>query len=133
MPPAQWRTREESPTADGGGDAGRSPPAWPFLDRRRLRCKALGASNADVAGQFAGEALALALLGGAAGLALAAGGGSVLGDALVGTTQAGTQAAPDVGTLALGLALAVGFGLLGALYTVLGAVRLRPVEAIRRS
>jgi len=95
--------------------------------------KALGASNADVAGQFAGEALALALLGGAVGLAIAAGGGSVLADALVGTTQAGTQAAPDVGTLALGLALAVGFGLLGALYTVAGAVRLRPVEAIRRS
>jgi putative ABC transport system permease protein len=95
--------------------------------------KAIGASNRAVAGQFAGEALALALLGGVAGLVLAAVGGAALADALVGTTEAGAQPAPSPGTLAAGLALALGFGLLGALYTVARAVRLRPVEAIRSS
>lgn len=93
--------------------------------------KAIGASNGDVAGQFAGEALGLALLGGVAGLVLAAAGGSALADALVGTTEA--QPTPSLATLASGLALALGFGLLGALYTVARAVRLRPVEAITRS
>jgi putative ABC transport system permease protein len=93
--------------------------------------KALGAANADVGWQFAVEALGVALLGGLAGVGLAAVFGEGLARLLVGGQAATAGLAPNATTLALALALAAAAGLVGALYPLRQALRLRPAEAIR--
>jgi putative ABC transport system permease protein len=93
--------------------------------------KALGASDSTVATQFVVESLALALLGGGLGAAvalLAAGG---LAQAVVGgADRLGDYTVSPVAVLA-GVGLAAAFGAAGSLYPVRKSLRLRPAEAMR--
>jgi putative ABC transport system permease protein len=98
--------------------------------------RALGASNKQVAAQFAAEALTVALLGGLLGLGLAAAAGSALTGVILGALGSGEAAqtigyAPSAATAAYGLGLALLFGALGSLYTASRTTRLRPAEAMR--
>lgn len=111
--------------------------------------KAIGAANRDVAMQFAAESASIAVLGGALGLVVFTLAGARLANVLLGIA-ASTTITPatamggenPAGSLVLnfgiswsvmGAALAVVlvFALIGSLYSVTRAVRLRPVEAIR--
>lgn len=98
--------------------------------------KAIGASNLDVAALFTGETLTLALLGGGIGLLIHVLAGPALATLFVGpivSEFAGNTA--DIlraQELAWGLGLAIAFGLIGSLYAVWRAVRLRPSEAMRQ-
>ena len=108
-----------------------------LITRERRReigvLKAIGASNGDVARQFVAESIALALLGGAAGLILYTVGGPTVGTVMV--AQAGQRmpvaAAFSVPVLANALIVALVFGVLGSVYPVRQALRMSPVEAIR--
>jgi ABC-type antimicrobial peptide transport system permease subunit len=110
-----------------------------LVTRERTReigvLKAIGASDWDVALQFAAESLALALVGGLAGLVVAAGAGSVLLSTILGS--AGASLAPTINpglspvVVGAALGLAVLFGLVGSLYPVRRAVQMRPAEALR--
>jgi putative ABC transport system permease protein len=123
-----------------------------LVTRERTReigvLKALGAANGDVARQFIAEALGVALLGGGAGLVLFAVGGGRVANILLGVATSSLNPATAMGgeTPAQSLVLrydlswlsfASAFGLVliltlvGSLYAVVKAVRLRPVEAIR--
>ncbi len=98
--------------------------------------KALGASDGQVAVQFAAEALAVALLGGLLGLGLAAAAGSALVSAILGALGSGEAAqtlgyTPSAATAAYGLGLALLLGLLGSVYMASRAARLQPAEAMR--
>lgn len=98
--------------------------------------KALGASDGQVAAQFAAEALAVALLGGLLGLGLAAAAGSALVSAILGALGSGEAAqtlgyTPSAATAAYGLGLALLLGLLGSVYMASRAARLQPAEAMR--
>ncbi|MFQ5895974.1 MAG: ABC transporter permease, partial [Nitrospinota bacterium] len=110
--------------------------------------KAVGASDADVAKQFAAEALGLSVLGGVLGLVLFALGGARLASVLLGVASSGLNPATAMGgedpasSLLLRYELtptSLGFALLGvAALTVIGgiipvvrAVRMRPAEAMR--
>ncbi len=125
-----------------------------LITRERKReigiLQALGGSNRDVAGQFATEGLAQAVLGGLVGFGLYLAAGPFLAalivtplgygarrvsgihgenpiPAILSTTSFGASA--EYLGIALGVALIT--ALLGTLYTVLRIIRLRPVEAIR--
>lgn len=110
--------------------------------------KALGASNGDVMTQFAAEAAALAALGVLVGLAIYALGGSALAAALLQFTGTGQGAMTFIGgenpvstlglrftvsptALASAAAAIVLLSLLGGLYPILRATRIRPAEALR--
>jgi ABC-type lipoprotein release transport system permease subunit len=107
--------------------------------------KAIGASNTIVAQQFAAEIFLLSLLGGLFALAATALAGPLLADILLGSAEgaAGSwQPAEAVTGQKLGLALSpasvlvilglsVGFGLLGSIYPVLRAARMKPADALR--
>ena len=111
-----------------------------IVTRERTReigvLKAIGASNRDVAALFTGETLTLALLGGGVGLVIHALGGPVLANVFVGTigSEVTGNAADSLGAaeLAWGLGLAVSFGLMGSLYAVWRAARMRPSDAMRQ-
>lgn len=110
--------------------------------------KAIGAANADVARQFVGESLGVALVGGGAGLALFALGGAHLSNILLGLATSSLNPATAMGgetpaqslvlhydlsgiSLAAAFAIVVILTLVGSLYSVVRAVRLDPVEALR--
>jgi putative ABC transport system permease protein len=123
-----------------------------LVTRERTReigiLKAIGAGNGDVARQFIAESLGVALVGGGAGLAVFAAGGARVANILLGVATSSLNPATAMGgeTPAQSLVLrydlswlsfASAFGLIliltlvGSLYSVLKAIRLRPVEAVR--
>ncbi len=111
--------------------------------------KAIGATNGDVATQFAAESASIALLGGLLGLVVFTVAGARVTNVLLGVaastsiTPATAMGGEDptsglVFSYALSwpvvgatLALVLFLALVGSLYAVLRAIRLRPVEAIR--
>jgi ABC-type antimicrobial peptide transport system permease subunit len=107
--------------------------------------KAIGASNADVAKQLMTEIFSLSLLGGVFALVINILAGSILANVLLGTAAQGTgswqptESVVDQG-INLGLSptviltvlgISIGFGLLGSIYPVIRANRMKPVEALR--
>jgi putative ABC transport system permease protein len=111
-----------------------------LVTRERTReigiLKAIGASNGHVAGLFTAETVALAILGGVAGLLVYAVGGRALGYVFLGAigseVSVGARYALTPAELAQGLGLAIGFGVVGSLFAVTRAVRMRPSDAIRQ-
>ncbi len=111
--------------------------------------KAIGATNKDVAAQFAAEAAWIAVLGGALGVVVFTVAGARVANVLLGiaasttitpaTAMGGENPASGlilnfgVSWSVMGVALAVVLllALIGSLYSVIRAVRLRPVEAMR--
>lgn len=99
--------------------------------RERIReigtLKAIGASNREVALQFASEAFALSGLGAAGALLLALPLSPLVGRIL------GVPIAFDANVVVLILAGSMVFAALGSLYPVVQGARLSPVEALRRT
>ena len=110
--------------------------------------KAIGASDGDVARQFAAEAMALALVGGAVGILLFGVAGSVLGSVLLQRMAGNLLAITAMGggnpvealtisygfsaaTVAYAILAIVVLGALGSLYPVAQALRMRPADAMR--
>lgn len=123
-----------------------------LVTRERTReigiLKAIGADNRDVAKQFVGESLGVALLGGIVGLLVFALAGPRVANILLGVATSSLNPATAMGgedpasslvlryslswvSLALALAMILLLALVGSLYTVVRAVKLRPVDAIR--
>jgi len=110
-----------------------------LITRERTReigiLKAIEASNGDVAGLFIVETIALATVGAVLGLLVYAAGGSLLANLFLGSITegalGGTGFGLSLGELVYGLALALLFGLVGSLYPVYRAIKMRPSEAIR--
>ena len=98
--------------------------------------KAIGASNRNVAALFTGETLTLALLGGGIGLLIHVLAGSVLATLVVGpiVSEVAGDAVNNLRAtdIVWGLGLAMSFGLMGSLYAVWRAIRMRPSEAMRQ-
>jgi putative ABC transport system permease protein len=92
--------------------------------------RAVGWRGRRIAALIVAEAAALALAALAVGLAL----GVLAAHEFAGHTSASSLVEPDftAGVFAWGLAFALGVALLGAAYPTLRAVRLAPVEALRR-
>lgn len=110
--------------------------------------KAIGASDAQVAAQFAAEALFLAAFGAIVGLLIAGLGGSALGEVLLQALGApptvtafhagetplqtiGLRFGVSGGVLLAAVVTVVILGILGSLYPVAQALRTRPAEALR--
>jgi putative ABC transport system permease protein len=87
--------------------------------------KALGARRSRILGQFATEAVALALLGGVIGLGLG------LGLAFLGRWALGLSTAVPIWAAVLSLAMSSGVGLIFGIYPAARAGRLDPVDAMR--
>ena len=87
--------------------------------------RALGATRANIRGQFLGEAILLALLGGAVGVAA-----GVLATAVYAHTKNWTLVIPTT-AWAGGLGAAVLIGALAGLVPALRAARMSPTEALR--
>jgi putative ABC transport system permease protein len=87
--------------------------------------RALGATRANIRGQFLSEAVLLSLLGGAAGVA-----GGTLATAIYARTKHWTLVVPTT-AWAGGLAAALVIGALAGLLPALRAARLSPTEALR--
>lgn len=107
-----------------------------LVTRERTReigvLKAIGASNRDVAAQFLVESVALAVLGGTAGVALFGLAGSPVTLLIAGQSGSGVVRPPVVlETLLYALLLCMIFAIAGSLYPVRQAIRMRPVDAIR--
>jgi putative ABC transport system permease protein len=92
--------------------------------------RAVGWPARRIAALIVSEALAICLLALAAGLAL----GYAAAELFTSGDSSGTLIEPDftAGVFAWGLAFALGVGILGAVYPTLRAVRLAPIEALRR-
>ena len=92
--------------------------------------RAVGWPARRVAALIVSEALAICVLALAAGLAL----GYAAAELFTSGDSSGTLIEPDftAGVFAWGLAFALGVGVLGAVYPTLRAVRLSPIEALRR-
>jgi len=95
--------------------------------------KAIGASHGDVARQFLAESIALGLLGGIVGLVFYGLAGSTVGPLVVGSAGQGVNMRLSIVLPVIVSALSVSllFGVLGSLYPVRQAMRMRPAEAIR--
>jgi ABC-type antimicrobial peptide transport system permease subunit len=97
--------------------------------------KAIGSSNLDIAGQFTAEAASLGIVGGMVGYLIYALGGSLLASLFVGFTGAGISASSGYSLSAVdigyGLSMALLFGVVGSLYPIFRAVKMRPSEAMR--
>jgi putative ABC transport system permease protein len=87
--------------------------------------KALGARKRRILGQFATEAVMLALVGGALGVALG------FGLAFLGRWMLGFPTVVPVWAVVLSLAMSSGVGLVFGIYPAARAARLDPVEAMR--
>jgi putative ABC transport system permease protein len=87
--------------------------------------RALGATRANIRGQFLSEAILLALLGGAVGVAAGA-----LATAVYAHTKHWTLVIPTT-AWAGGLAAAVLIGAIAGLLPALRAARMSPTEALR--
>jgi putative ABC transport system permease protein len=87
--------------------------------------RALGATKANIRGQFLGEAILLALLGGASGVAA-----GVLATAIYAQTKNWTLVIPTT-AWAGGLVAAVLIGAIAGLVPALRAARMSPTEALR--
>ena len=92
--------------------------------------RAVGWPSRRIAALIVSEALAICLLALAVGLAL----GYAAAELFTTGDNSGTLIEPDftAGVFAWGLAFALGVGVLGAVYPTLRAVRLSPIEALRR-
>ena len=111
--------------------------------------KAIGATNKDVATQIAAESACTAVIGGALGLVVFTIAGARVANVLLGiaasttitpaTAMGGENPASGLilnfgiswSTMIIALAVVLLLALLGSLFSVVRAVRLRPVEAIR--
>ena len=87
--------------------------------------KAMGASNAEIFGQFLIESITLSVVGAAIGL----GGGIALVKVIAGFFPAGLPVSMFGLSVASGFAISI--GLLAGLYPSIAASRLEPVEALR--
>jgi putative ABC transport system permease protein len=92
--------------------------------------RAVGWPDRRIAALIVSEALAICLLALAVGLAL----GYAAAELFTAGSNSGTLIEADftAGVFAWGLAFALGVGVLGAVYPTLRAVRLSPIEALRR-
>ena len=121
-----------------------------FVMSRRVKevglLKALGYGNGRILGQLMSESLIIASIGFPLAILLTYLVGPALtavllsqtgGVALVTVVVQGNPLASSIhfaltpGTVALGAAVTIGFGVVGALYPAIRAVRLRPAEALR--
>ncbi len=123
-----------------------------LITRERTReigvLKAIGAGNGDVARQFVAESLGVALVGSLVGLLVFGLGGGRLANVLLGVATSGLNPATAMGgedpasslllrynvdaiTLLYALGMVLLLTLVGSLYGVVRAVKLRPVEAMR--
>ena len=88
-----------------------------------------------MAGLFITETIALATVGAVLGLLIYATGGSLLANLFLGSIIEGALGSTGFsltsGELVYGLGLAILFGVIGSLYPVYRAVKMRPSEAIR--
>lgn len=111
-----------------------------LVTRERTReigiLKAFGASSSDVAKLFTAESIALALVGSLLGLLTYIIGGSTLGFIFLGAigseVSTGARYSLAMSELFQALGLALSFGIVGSLYAVFRAVRMRPSDAIRQ-
>jgi putative ABC transport system permease protein len=92
--------------------------------------RAVGWPDRRIAALIVSEALAICLIALAVGLAL----GYAAAELFTTGDNSGTLIEPDftAGVFAWGLAFALGVGVLGAVYPTVRAVRLSPIEALRR-
>lgn len=111
-----------------------------LVTRERTReigiLKAIGASNGNVAGLFTAETIGLATLGGLLGLLIYVAGGNLLATIFIGSL--GTEVKGNIayrlawGDVLSSLVLVLLFGIVGSIYPVFKAVRMRPSDAIRQ-
>ncbi len=95
--------------------------------------KALGFSNPDIMKQFMYEGLYLGLIGGVIGLAVAGVAASLFSSWLLTPSESlDVSVGITLGSMLLGLGLAVIAGALGSLYPAWRASRISPMEALRR-
>jgi len=95
--------------------------------------KALGFSNPDIMKQFMYEGLYIGLIGGAIGLAVATVAASLFSSWLLNPSESlDASVGITLGSMLLGLGLAVVAGALGSLYPAWRASRISPMEALRR-
>ena len=95
--------------------------------------KALGFSNPDIMKQFMYEGLYIGLIGGAIGLAVASVAASLFSSWLLSPSETlDVSVGITLGSMLLGLGLAVVAGALGSLYPAWRASRISPMEALRR-
>jgi len=95
--------------------------------------KALGFSNPDIMKQFMYEGLYIGLIGGVIGLAVASVAASLFSSWLLNPSETlDVSVGITLGSMLLGLGLAVISGALGSLYPAWRASRISPMEALRR-
>jgi len=87
--------------------------------------KSLGAKNRFILMQFLFEAVILSLIGGAIGILMVWGGGTII------TKAFDFEFILSAGNILLGTGLSVGIGLISGILPAISAARLDPVEAIR--